>query len=632
MKRNVVGMFGAVDKKHRRPARAVRDDVLRLLSTVDDSKELLTEMEVLAKETTFGGLTPVWGPALYARARLIFRSFILRHFATFAMEPNWKVREISWNGEHQKPLQEWLDASDSVQDVQIFRRLLAWKLQQWPPKTANQRWQKELVERFQKSGTRAARQAELEKLDLSYWMDEETALILYRQDPSVSAPFILRHLPRYYGLLQGEKRKLWSKLFKVAQENNDADFQFRLYRDQVPIKQWTAEALALCTSINQADKLLVELEKRHPNTWQADLGETYRQLLEVKGTDIFPYIMPKLGRVSRGLFGGSYGKLLSLALERGWLELWAGLLRTRGRPREYNQAVQNSLELSDSQAKQRLLLLSGIRSEWNFAGMGLATYVPLEDDTADALYRRFPELLRGPFKAQITPNHQQLYPKLLETLKKADDTPLIDYIAARIVTNDGRWGQEKLLRLADELTDYYSRLQSDSTHFAERAAAVLGQVPPYVLWNYHEVIRKNKLARLFYERRPESYLASESAVVELLEASEIHAQTLAFRVLALPDPQSQKLAQTHLRHLLAGLLRPLHRETRSHCFQALLNACRDLETAEMVLAKAREANTLPDKRYPKEELIGLVGAILHRFPSLQADTEREVVYQARRRY
>ena len=59
-----------------------------------------------------------------------------------------------------------------------------------------------------------------------------------------------------------------------------------------------------------------------------------------------------------------------------------------------------------------------------------------------------------------------------------------------------------------------------------------------------------------------------------------------------------------------------------------LAACvhgQDRPTA-LVHRRAREALRLPDKRYPKEQLIGLVGRILHACPQLPGPNESPVVY------
>jgi hypothetical protein len=103
---------------------------------------------------------------------------------------------------------------------------------------------------------------------------------------------------------------------------------------------------------------------------------------------------------------------------------------------------------------------------------------------------------------------------------------------------------------------------------------------------------------------------------------------LAYRVLALPDQRAQALAAAHVEILLGTLLRPLHRRTRLAAFDALVNAARgDAAVAARIHARAREALKLPDKRYPKAELIGLIGRILAIRPELATEAERPVVYR-----
>ena len=102
---------------------------------------------------------------------------------------------------------------------------------------------------------------------------------------------------------------------------------------------------------------------------------------------------------------------------------------------------------------------------------------------------------------------------------------------------------------------------------------------------------------------------------------------LAYRIVAQDDDRARSLAVETLDILIGTLLRPLHRKTRIAAFGALLNAARaDSDAAELVLGRAREAVRLPDTKYPKEKLIGLIGEILHVQPQLRRDSEQPVVY------
>ena len=116
-------------------------------------------------------------------------------------------------------------------------------------------------------------------------------------------------------------------------------------------------------------------------------------------------------------------------------------------------------------------------------------------------------------------------------------------------------------------------------------------------------------------------------VRDLVEGSEIHVQRLAYRVLGLNDARARQLARDNIEILLGTLLRPLHRDTRIHAFKALKNAAHEPEGAAMVLARAREAFTLPDKRYPKEWLLDLVAHIVAKHPQLAAPGEARVIYR-----
>jgi len=104
-------------------------------------------------------------------------------------------------------------------------------------------------------------------------------------------------------------------------------------------------------------------------------------------------------------------------------------------------------------------------------------------------------------------------------------------------------------------------------------------------------------------------------------------QMLAYRVLAQDDERARRLAVETLDILIGTPLRPIHRKTRLAAFGALLNAARaDEQAAEFIHRRAREALRLPDKKYPKEHLIGLIGGILHVRPELRGANEQPVIY------
>ena len=147
-------------------------------------------------------------------------------------------------------------------------------------------------------------------------------------------------------------------------------------------------------------------------------------------------------------------------------------------------------------------------------------------------------------------------------------------------------------------------------------------------FNQDRLLRTNDLARLLFVRSLDQYLAVPQAVQDLVEGSNIHVMMLAYRVLALPDPRASALAANNIEILMGTLLRPLHRKTRLAAFDALVNAARYSEAvARRVHARAREALKLPNKRYPKAELIGVIGRVLAMHTGLASEAERPVVYR-----
>jgi hypothetical protein len=320
------------------------------------------------------------------------------------------------------------------------------------------------------------------------------------------------------------------------------------------------------------------------------------------------------------------------ARDQGWWDLWSALIRTCASPKEFSKQVLQLVENHSAPEKvvvERLLALAGASREWNWPGLGITTVHQLEESVALALYSRFPDLVRGPFKLHVQANISgATYTKLLEHFIAVGDEEMIDHLASRIVTRSGRWGNaSKLLADAVKLADYYLALKSDGAIFSRRAASVLGRVPAYSIFQYNPLIKENRLARLLFERSASAYLADPHSMADLVEASEIHVMSLAYRALGLDDPRAREQAAVHLPLLMGTLLRPMQRDTRTLAFGALANAANTIESARMILDRAKDALNLPDTRYPKERLLGLIARILHRWPDLRGAHELPVVYE-----
>lgn len=616
--------------------RELEQSIRLLLQQPMADAALREQLEKLAAdEISFSGFTWLFGPELYRRNRILFRPFLISRFSSYLILPKWKTEAVRWKGDKAKILEAWLAEVDKNDDADLFRKLYEWKLSEifdWRKRDARaQQIMTDLLARFGTVATPAQRQTVLRKFDLWFSLDEETACRLYERDPRAAGSFILRRLPS--GWLGGDKRKIWSRLLALGDQRKDEDFRWRLYRRQVPLTEWTAECLSLCGSLRDAGELCRALEKRHPEGWGLNLAESFYQIVQKRGRDVFPYVIRHLNQVWRGWLGrGSYGKIADYAREQGWWDLWSALIRACSSGKEFNKQVETLLDNQTPPEEitiERLLALAGASREWNWPGLGITTVHQLEESVALALYNRFPDLLRGAYRLHVQANvWGQNYTKLMTHFISVGDEDMIDHLASRIITRFGRWGNStKLLEDADRLADYYAALKANEAEFSRRAANVLGRIPAFTIWRYGPLIKENRLARLLFERSAASYLADPSSLADLVEAGEIHVMSLAYRALGLEDNRAKEQAARHLPLLLGTLLRPLQRDTRTLAFGALANAANTKESAQLILGRAKDALNLPDFRYPKERLLGLIASILQRWPELRAEAEQPVVFE-----
>ncbi len=620
-----------MEKKKIPTAAELEKGIRELMASHLSHEELRTRLEELAGHRSFAGFTWLWGPLLYERNRVLFRPFILSHFSSFLVNETFTWKWVEWRSDKAAALDKWLDEVDRYDDVELFRRLYAWK-------TAKGRFHQidntkvhiDLCNRFEEAGSPARRATVLDKFELWFTLDEPSAQKLYAVDGRAAKPFIIRHLPLAWW--SQNKRNLWKSLYDLAIEKDDGEMAFALYRKQIPLPAWRSEILQLCDSVRDSEELNEELAKRHPEGYGIEYGEIFYHLVMKRGRDVLPYVVKNLRRAwfRRGLLKTGYEKLAELSYQREWLDLWSALTRIVLPQKDYNNAISKLLDdnrLSLEQKTQRLLLLCGASREWNFPGLGFMQVQQLDDEVAVKLYEKLPHLLRGPFKANISVTWGRPYKKLLEKAIAVKDEVIIDYLAARLATRWGVSADEQLKSIIDSLSSYYEAFRSDTPVFSRRASDVLSQIPAFAIYNYDAIIKDNRLARLLFERSFSSYLDDAVAVRNLLEAPEIHVQTMIYRALGLRDERAARLAAANLDILMGTLLRPLHRRTRMAAFDALENAISTTaEAAARVCSRAREAFELPEVRYPKERLLGLVGSILRRWPELREEGEEPLVY------
>ncbi len=616
-------------------AKKLRKTLQTLFDSQPDDQRLRDHLEGVRMDEAFSGLTWFWGPILYERNRVIFRPFILNHFSEWELVSSWRWSRIKWK-DHEEALEVWLKGARQNRDTHLVRKLLSWKYAGGKWGLDQKRWNNALIISYKTAKTAAARAIVLDEFDTWFTLDEDTALELYETDSS-SKKFIEKHLPSSYW--DDKKRSMWQRLGQRVLEAGDTKFYFKIYRSLIPIKQWKIDVEDLSNRISDVGKLNDELQQRHPSGWGLKVEGPLLSLLEKKGKDVFPYIRSKLEDVFGGWYNSQSDKLIALAKDKGWWDLHAAAIQVASDKKYFNQAVKDLLDndkLDETIRIERLKALAGVSREWNWPGFGLARVHSLDDQLARKLYLQYPKLIKGPFLTNVTPRWWNSSKELLSAALEQDDDELIDTLSARYVMysyysyygskNDN--GKE-----LDRLAEYYQNIrEKDKKIYARRASNVLTRVPAYATYNFNQLVKSNILARLLFVRSFDAYLTVPSAVQDLVEGSNIHVQKLAYRILAQDDPRAQKLAAENIDVLIGTLLRPIHRATRMPAFSALANAAQqNIEIAEKIHHKAREAIKLPDKKYPKEELFGLIGRILSTHPELCLEEEQLVIYRKEER-
>jgi hypothetical protein len=504
-----------------------------------------------------------------------------------------------------------------------------------------------LLARYRAAATSSERYRVLAPWTWGRWspLDEGAAVALYELDPAASREFILKHLPTRWptgnpprplhagtlllsvnlparGPAGDPPRQLWKELGRLARERGDEAFFWALYRKQVPLPEWEQDALELCDKTADPGRLVEALEQEHPEGWYLYLDDSFYRLLKHRGRDVLPYVLRHLDRVPAD------NDLLDLAEENNWLDLWAGLRSLRPWNKGLDAEVARlaaDCQSPEPEVVRRLLLLAGISERGR---VGLPSRLPrrfLADQTAVALYQRFPDLLRGPFRMCLA--FGAGYAQLTAHARDAADEPLVDFLASRVVPQGVGSYNRDLAAVVEAFTHYYEKLLSDSQTFARRAAAVLGQVPAHSIYNPDSLVRSNTLARLLFGRLRSRPLDDPQVIRDLLESPEVHVKELALKALGRDDDRARECAAHHL-DLLEGALWQWrgNRRERRLAFRALLNAATTPENARRIYDRARQALELPGQPYPKEPLVTLLGGLLHRWPDLRGPREQPVVY------
>jgi hypothetical protein len=478
------------------------------------------------------------------------------------------------------------------------------------------RWGAELAARFTSALTFDARAGILSEMDLPLILDEDSALALYSAQPLLASGFIQRHLPR--GRRAGDGHPPWQRMMQLAQAHGDEPLYFALYRGQAAPEQWSRDTQALASSQPDSQVLCAELERRHPQRWRPDIGPHLVQLAQLRGEHLLPYVLQHAQELwSTGRRRSGYQPMAELARRNGWWELWASLVGACASTPEYDRevtAVLADASLPEPDAQQRLVLLasSGARLK------------PLRDATLLALYGRFPQLVRGAFRAQLDPSSTRPLSGLIGVAMEHRDDDLIDTLSSRLAVRAERSGADRLLQAAGLIAAYLERCESAA--LARRAAAILVRIPAHSIHNQRELMRRNPLARLLFERAAEACLASDAVAADLLQAEEDQVCAVAVRALTGEDARAVALARKHRDRVLACLDRRLPRPVARQAVRALDRLALESGEAAPLVAWARAALARHSPTCQEDELLAFLARQLAKHPGFRETAEEPTVY------
>ncbi|HEU5283906.1 MAG TPA: hypothetical protein VFU53_08835 [Burkholderiales bacterium] len=487
------------------------------------------------------------------------------------------------------------------------------------------RWAAELAARYAAASTPEARAAVLGALDLPYTLDEDTALALYGIQPALSSEFIQRHLPR--GRRADDARLPWNRLMGQALGRADDALHFALYRMQAPPEEWARDTAELARRVSDAQALCDELERRHPQRWRPDIGPRLHALALERGQHMLPYLERHAAEVWSPRRRSGYEEMLELAQRRGWWVLWATLLVACAPPAQYDREVMTVVRdtrSDEAEIRQRLLVLAGV---WAPLHAGRAPQRKpaarvLKEDTLLALYERFAHLLRGPFRAQLDPAANRPLSRLIDVVLERRDAELVDHFAARLGARLERSGAERMMQAAARLAEHLEAGAQSEAELGRRAALIVQRLPRLPR-SLRQLLQRNPLARLLFERAGRECLHSRAVAGSLLQAAEPHVRAFAISALTADTPAAHEVLRQHLDAVLGALERPLPAPVRRRAIRALAGLPRDLVEAQRTVAWARGA--LEPKLDP--ELLALVGRQIAQHPSLRGSAEAPVVHR-----
>ena len=604
------------------PPDAVQQVEALIASTSDDGA-LRAALSDLTDRAWLPALGPHFGPALYERNPSEFRLFLLSVVDAYCVADPQHACDV-WRGPEGGRLEAWLDAADRVDDVEMFRVLLRWRLGSLPEGQRTDTWRRELLRRFQSAESQAERVVTLDKMTCHLALDEATAVALYECDPECTPRFVRRHMPA----TTGEGEGYWASLSSLARRCRDQDLFFAVYRKTVEAEQWVKDVDMLADRMEEGTALTVELMRRHPEADRRNVSSVLYALLRKRGEDVMPYALHAVKRSAAGLQAepARHADLIRLADERGWLVLWTRLLQATGREGDIDREVRRLVDdqrRGDEEILSRFDRLARLRPVHRTDRAASANVVLL-DETAVKTYLRFPQMFHVQLRRRLRVGPLG-YTLLLDKAVRKRDEPLIDFLASLVVVVDTQqeWARREVGPMLDVLHDEYDALCDRPEVLSRRVARVLGFVPSGAAAKGYEALAEtNKLAALFWSLESSVWLGNAEALRDLLEAPDVQAQYFAVRQLSSSVPMAREITLDNVRLLQAALTRPWSRSMRRAVLSALENAAVDEADARPIATALRELVEPRPRGRVHDDIIATLGRVIGRHPTLRLPSEQ----------
>jgi hypothetical protein len=412
------------------------------------------------------------------------------------------------------------------------------------------RWATELAARFSAAPGLDERSRILTELDLPHTLDEDAALTLYQLQPELASGFIQRHLP--HGRRADDAYSPWQRLVQQAQARGDEALCFALYRTQAPSEQWVRDTNELASGTQVDPQALQNSSAAIRLDGARTLDRNWRIALR-RGEDVLPYLLQHAleiwsARPQRLPADGGTQPASGLAGVVGhtgaFLRVGGGIRSGgHGTSRRPNQRAEPDGAAAPAVAGGPNFRTEDSHSPQTAAGQpALALTIDFRISRAAHSGSIWSPLRAGPLSA------------LIELAMERGDEELIDHLFARLAVRAERSGAERVLQMASFCGELPEEAPGNEADQARRACAILRRVSQRTIRNHRDLMRRNPLARLLFERAGEACLAIEDAASDLLQAETTMFARWPSKPLA-NDPRALPLARQNRALLLATLER-----------------------------------------------------------------------------